>query len=100
MFGETTIFHERIWNHPMKTTNLKWLFRVPGMNKKGHFIFSKTVYQVEEDLWLILTSCVGIFLRRPKKLQPPEGLMKVFRLPRGGQQICHGEVHCENVLTV
>ena len=30
MFGETTIFYIKIWNHPTETTNKKWLFRVPG----------------------------------------------------------------------
>ena len=88
----------------MKTTNLKWLFRVPGMNKKGHFIFSKTVYQVEEPVFSKHVThpdiICGYFSAPTKKIQPPERLMKVFRLPRGGQQICHGEVHCENVLTV
>ena len=29
MFGETTIFHVKIWNHPTET--LKWMFQVPGM---------------------------------------------------------------------
>ena len=33
MFGETTIFHVKIWNHPIETTILKWMFQVPGMNK-------------------------------------------------------------------
>ncbi len=28
MFGETTIFHVEIWNHPIETTNKRWLFRV------------------------------------------------------------------------
>ena len=30
MFGETTIFHVKIWNHPIETTNYRWLFGVPG----------------------------------------------------------------------
>ena len=30
MFGETTIFYIKIWNHPIKTTIYKWLFGVPG----------------------------------------------------------------------
>ena len=30
MFGETTIFHVKIWNHPIETTILKWMFQVPG----------------------------------------------------------------------
>ena len=30
MFGETTIFHVKIWNHPIETTIYKWLFGVPG----------------------------------------------------------------------
>ena len=30
MFGETTIFHVKIWNHPIETTSYKWLFGVPG----------------------------------------------------------------------
>ena len=32
MFGETTIFHVKIWNHPIETTILKWMFQVPGMS--------------------------------------------------------------------
>ena len=32
MFGETTIFHVKIWNHPIETTILKWMFQVPGSN--------------------------------------------------------------------
>ena len=31
MFGETTIFYIKTWNHPIKTTIYKWLFGVPGM---------------------------------------------------------------------
>ena len=30
MFGETTIFYIKIWNHPTETTIKKWMFRVPG----------------------------------------------------------------------
>ena len=30
MFGETTISHVKILNHPIETTIYKWLFRVPG----------------------------------------------------------------------
>ena len=30
MFGETTIFYIKIWNHPTETSIYKWLFRVPG----------------------------------------------------------------------
>ena len=30
MFGETTIFYIKIWNHPIETTIYKWLFGVPG----------------------------------------------------------------------
>ena len=29
MFGETTILHVKIWNHPIETTIYKWLFGVP-----------------------------------------------------------------------
>ena len=32
MFGETTIFYVKIWNHPTETTIKKWMFRVPGWN--------------------------------------------------------------------
>ena len=32
MFGETTIFYIKIWNHPTETSIYKWLFRVPGRN--------------------------------------------------------------------
>ena len=31
MFGETTIFYTKIWNHPIETTIYKWLFGVPGI---------------------------------------------------------------------
>ena len=31
MFGETTIFYIKIWNHPIETTIYKWLFRAPGI---------------------------------------------------------------------
>ena len=37
MFGETTIFYIKIWNHPIETTKNKWLFGVPG----GSFNFRK-----------------------------------------------------------
>ena len=30
MFGETTIFYIKIWNHPIETTIYEWLFGVPG----------------------------------------------------------------------
>ena len=30
MFGETTIFYIKIWNHPVETSIYKWLFGVPG----------------------------------------------------------------------
>ena len=30
MFGKTTIFYIKIWNHPIETTIYKWLFGVPG----------------------------------------------------------------------
>ena len=30
MFGETTIFYIKIWNHPIETSIYKWLFGVPG----------------------------------------------------------------------
>ena len=29
MFGETTIFHVMIWNHPIETTIYKQMFQVP-----------------------------------------------------------------------
>ena len=32
MFGETTIFCIKIWNHPIETSIYKWLFGVPGMH--------------------------------------------------------------------
>ena len=32
MFGETTIFYIKIWNHPIQTTIYKWLFGVPGIH--------------------------------------------------------------------
>jgi len=31
MFGETTIFYIKIWNHSIETTIYKWLFGVPGV---------------------------------------------------------------------
>ena len=31
MFGETTMFYIKIWNHPIETTIYKWLFGVPGI---------------------------------------------------------------------
>ena len=33
MFGETTIFYIKIWNHPIETSmyRYKWLFGVPGV---------------------------------------------------------------------
>ena len=30
MFGETTIFYAKVWNHPTETTIKKLMFRVPG----------------------------------------------------------------------
>jgi len=31
MFGETTIFHVKIQNHPIETTVYKWMFEVRGV---------------------------------------------------------------------
>jgi len=28
--GATPMFHVKIWNHPIETAILKWMFRVPG----------------------------------------------------------------------
>ena len=28
--GETTIFHVKIWNHPIETTIYEWMFQVPA----------------------------------------------------------------------
>ncbi len=36
MFGETTISHVKILNHPIETTIKNWLFRVPGQYYFGH----------------------------------------------------------------
>ena len=36
MFGETTIFHVKIVNHPIETTIYKWLFGVPGRYILGY----------------------------------------------------------------
>ena len=33
MFGETTIFYIKIWNHPIETSIHKWLFGVPGTSR-------------------------------------------------------------------
>ena len=33
MFGETPVFHVKIWNHPIETTIYKWMFQVPGTSK-------------------------------------------------------------------
>ena len=33
MFGETTIFYIKIWNHPIETSIYKWLFGVPGSDQ-------------------------------------------------------------------
>ena len=30
MFGAATIFHAKIWNHPIEATNKQWLVQVPG----------------------------------------------------------------------
>ena len=30
MFGETTTFYIKIWNHPIETSIYKWLFGIPG----------------------------------------------------------------------
>ena len=32
MFGETTIFYVKIWNHPIETSIYNWLFGVPGIS--------------------------------------------------------------------
>ncbi len=31
MFGETTIFYVKVWNHPTETTIYKQMFQVPGI---------------------------------------------------------------------
>ena len=33
MFGETTIFYVKIWNHQTETTSKKLLFRVPSSSR-------------------------------------------------------------------
>ena len=46
MFGETTIFYTKIWNHPIETTIYKWLFGVPGVIHGVILLMKKTgVYQ-------------------------------------------------------
>ena len=37
MFGETPIFHVKVWNHPIETIIKKWSFRVPGISKSPFF---------------------------------------------------------------
>ena len=39
MFGETTIFYIKIWNHPIETTIYKWLIGVPGLRITGKPVF-------------------------------------------------------------
>ena len=61
MFGETTIFHVKIWNHPSETTILKWMFQVPGNYPCG------IVWNVW--IWFGFISGDGLLLRvrmRPK----------------------------------
>jgi len=52
MFGETTTFHVRIWNHPVETPVYKQMFQVPG--KKGFFICQSLL------CWI-----TGAFLKAP-----------------------------------
>ena len=41
MFGETTIFYIKVWNHSIETSIYKWLFGVPGLGGGfQHFLFS------------------------------------------------------------
>ena len=47
MFGETTIFHVKIWNHPIETTIYKWLFGVPGKN----LVFEQILYNRKITPW-------------------------------------------------
>ena len=47
MFGETSMFHVKIWNHPIETNIYKWMFQVPGdtINRavsKKQEVFSQT----------------------------------------------------------
>ena len=37
MFGETTIFYIKTWNHSTETSIYKKLFRVPGMVNVGRY---------------------------------------------------------------
>ena len=47
MFGETTIFYVKIWNHPTERTIKKWLFRVPGMKQSRNKAPVSNIYTVD-----------------------------------------------------
>ena len=49
MFGETTIFYVKIWNHPTETTMKKgWLFRVPG-----HYVSPPLFYMLKFEVFRV-----------------------------------------------
>ena len=47
MFGETTMFYIKIWNHPTETTIKKWMFRVPGM------VNLLNMYGIFTGIWVV-----------------------------------------------
>ena len=49
MFGETTISHVRISNHPIETTIKIWLFGVPGISRCSRFFFEMPEAKVGPD---------------------------------------------------
>ena len=45
MFGETTIFYIKIWNHPIETSIYRWLFGVPGISKSTKTSFKDQTHR-------------------------------------------------------
>ena len=54
MFGETTIFLIKIWNHPTETTIKKWMFRVLG---------SKELLTVSVSFFSVVVVLLILFVR-------------------------------------
>ena len=49
LFGETTIFHLKIWNHPIEATIYQWMFQVQGIHIILCWVPSRHCYGFNES---------------------------------------------------
>ena len=67
MFGETTIFHVKIWNHPIETPIYKQMFQVPGTSydNKMTWEYNKT----KRDQSFPTSFCYPLATNNPPRIQ-------------------------------